>query len=174
MKRAEKQGKPHFNVVDAVIVILVIAALVGVYFRYNIMDYLTQASSKSEYYLTFTVEDVRYTTPYYIEMDDVFYLSANGDELGVFAGGAENQSEPIITFASKTVTDSKGEIHEISYPHEQSRVNINGRLLCYGTFSEETGFCLDGKSYFGAGESVSVYSEKVTFTLRILSIESVS
>ena len=174
MKHTEKQTRPHFNVIDAVIVILVLAALVGVYFRYHIIDYLTQAGSKSDYYVSFTVEDVRYTTPYYIEMDDIFYLSSNGDELGSFAGGGENQSEPVITFATKTVTDSKGIIHEIPYPHEQSRVDISGRLLCRGTFSEDTGFCLDGKTYIGSGEYISVYSEKVTFTLRVVSIEPVS
>ena len=38
--KTEKKNAPHFNILDALIIILVILVIVGIYFRYNIIDFL--------------------------------------------------------------------------------------------------------------------------------------
>ena len=169
--KAEKKNAPHFNIIDAMIIILVIAAVVGIYFRYNIIDFLTNDKNNDEYVVSFSVENVRYTTPNYIRVGDTVYFKSNGDVLGKFISESENQNPLNITIASEDFVKSSGEIVKIHYPDGESRVNLSGRLLCEGSYTAEGGFCIDGSTYIAAGQTIEVYTETVSFVLRVTSIE---
>lgn len=170
--KAEKKNRPHFNAIDAMIIILVIAAIVGVYFRYTIIDFLTSDRNIDDYVVSFSIENIRYTTPNYMSVGDKVYFSADGELFGELTSESENNKEPLnITLASKDFTDSNGNIVEVFYP-EETRVNAKGRLLCRGNYSEDGGFAVDGRHYIAAGQSVEVYTEKITVTLKITAIET--
>ena len=169
----QRKNRPHFNAVDAMIIILVIVAVLGVYFRYNILDVLSQKQDEKDYYVSFSIENIRYTTPNYIRVNDTFYLKADGKYLGKLVSESENQEALNIVPAVEYFTDSEGHIVPVSYPDMESRVNVKGRLLCTGTYSSEGGFCLGGNTYLSAGQSIDVYSDSVTVTMKISSIEVV-
>ncbi len=176
MAKAKKQKKdrsnvPHFNVIDAMIVMLVIAAVLGMFFRYNIIDFLTADKNDERYVVSFSIEDIKYTTPNYISVGDKVYFKSTGDIMGTLISESENQGALNITPAIKHFTDSKGNIQAIFYPNEESRVDAKGRLVCLGNYTEGSGFCIDGNVYIASGQYVEVYTELVSFSLKITSIE---
>ncbi len=169
--KAEKRNSPHFNAVDAMIIILVILAVVGIYFRHNILDILSEGKNNDEYVVSFSIEDIRYTTPNYINVGDKVYFESNGELMGTLMSESANQGALNITPASEYFTDSSGKVVEAHYPNEESRVNARGRMLCVGGYNSDGGFCIDGKTYIAAGQTVEVYTELVTVTLTVTSIE---
>jgi hypothetical protein len=169
--KKDKSNTPHFNAVDAMIVILLIVALVGIYFRYNIIDFLTADKNDEQYVVSFSIEDIKYTTPNYMSVGDKVYFKSSGELMGTLISESENQGALNITPALKYFTDSKGNIEPIFYPNEESRVDAKGRLLCLGNYTEKSGFCIDGNIYIASGQYVAVYTELVSFNLKITSIE---
>ena len=168
--KEEKRERPHFNVIDAFIVILLIAIVAGVYFRFNIIDLLKASAPDEKYAVSYSIEDVRYTTPSYINVDDEVYFSADGKFMGTIISASENQDALNITPASKEFVGADGKIQEVFYP-EDTRVSATGRILCVGSYDSAVGFCIDGSTYIAAGQTINVYTERVSLTVTITSIE---
>ncbi len=166
-KRQKKQrNTPRFGVLDAVIILLIIVAVVGVYFRYNILNFITGAASLSDYTVSYTIEDIRYTTPNFIDIGDKVYFADGGDELGTLIAASENKSALEITPASEYFTNTNGELVEIMYP-DQTRVNGKGRLVCKGRYSSDGSFLVGGSSYVAAGQYIDVKTDYVSVTIRV-------
>lgn len=170
-EKKDKSNLPHFNAVDAMIIILLIFALVGIYFRYNIIDFLTTDKNNDQYVVSFSIDDIRYTTPNYLSVGDKVYFKSTGKTMGSIISESENQGALNITPAQKYFTNSQGDIEAVFYPDEESRVDAKGRLLCMGSYTGESGFCIDGNTYIASGQYVDVYTEMVTLTLKITAIE---
>ena len=170
--KAARATRPHFNAIDALIVILVIFAVLGIYFRSNIIDFLKNTVNEKDYYISFSIDNIQQHTTDYITVDDAFYLKSDGRLLGRLVRESDNQNALNITPTSVFFTDSTGKMVEVFYPNE-TRVNAKGRLQCRGSYTEDGGFCLDGTVTLSPGQTVSVYSEEITVSMRILSIEEV-
>ncbi len=169
-KRQKKQrNKPHFGVLDAVIILLVIVAVVGVYFRSDIVKFVTGESKLGEYTISYSIENIRYTTPNYINVEDKVYFADSGDELGTLLTSSENATALSITPASEYFTDNNGSIVEVMYP-ENTRVNAKGRLLCKGRYSGDGSFLVNGTTFVAAGQYIDVKTDYVSLTIRIETI----
>ena len=166
-----KANAPHFNVLDAMIIILIIAAVVGIYFRHEIIDLLIDDKNTDEYVVSFSIENVRHTTQSYIHVGDNVYFKSDGELMGSLMSASENELSLDIAPALAYFTNSSGEIKAVRYPDEQSRIDASGRLLCKGNYDENGGFSIDGDTYIAAGQSIEVYTEKVTFVLKVVSID---
>ena len=163
-------GKPHFNLLDGLIVILVLLCVCGVYFRYTAYDDLLHRVNKQDYVLSFEVQDLRYTTPNYVNVGDEVRLADDGAVLGRFMAGAESLTGALqITPATAYFTDAGGNVVEVSYPDGESRVDVSGRILCSGTLGAD-GFCLGGTRYLAPGSSLAVQTDFVSFTILITAI----
>lgn len=169
--KADRRDRPHFNAVDAMIIILVVFAVIGIYFKYNIIDLLTADSPNDEYIVSFSIKDIRYTTPNYMDIGDTVYFASSGEELGTLLSASENQSVLNTAPSSVYVADGEGSAQQVFYP-EQTRVDATGRLLCVGSYTPEGGFCIGGDTYIAAGQTVSVYTERVSVVLTVTSIEA--
>lgn len=161
----------HFNVIDAVIIVLVVAVLLSIYFRFNIVDSLWAKTQTKEYDVSFTINDIRYTTPTYINIGDEVYFADSGEYFGKLISESENKNALNITPASKYFTDSDGNVVEVFYPDGETRVNAKGRLVCEGYYTEDGGFSVGGKQYLAPGQSLTVCTELVTVTINITGIE---
>ena len=170
-KVRSKRNRSRFNMLDAFIIILVIAAVVGVYFRYSIIDFLKSDMNTEKYVISFSIDDVRYTTPNYMQVGDEFYFAADGALLGTLLGESENQEALSIMPASKEFVDSKGAIKKVFYPNSESRVTAKGKLLCDGGYDSNGGFFINKNTYLSAGQILSVRTDTVSVSIRILSIE---
>ena len=47
---------PKFKILDAVIILLIITSVLGIYFRYNVMDTLKNQKDMKEYVISFSVQ----------------------------------------------------------------------------------------------------------------------
>ncbi len=175
-KNINKEGaaatnkKAHFNIIDAAIIILVISVILGIVFRSHIIDRLWAESNTEDYIVSFSVDNIRYTTPAYLEVGDEVCFADNGELFGKLMSESDNVNALNITPASEYFTDSKGNVVEVFYPDEESRVDTKGRIECRGYYDEDGGFSIDGRHYIAPGQSVNVRTELVTFTVRITDI----
>ena len=164
----------HFNVVDAVIIVLVIAVALGIYFRFNIIERLWAQSNTDDYAVSFSVKDIRYTTPTYINVGDKVYFADSSEFFGTVMSESENVNALNITPASKYFTDSNGNIVEVFYPDGESRVDAKGRVQCAGYYTEDGGFTIDGRTFIAPGQTVTVNTELVTLTVTVTSIDLIT
>ena len=168
---ASTTKKVHFNVIDAIIILLVIAIAAGVFFRSYIIDKLWANSKSGDYVISFSIEDIRYTTPTYMNVGDEVYISDSGELLGTLISESDNVNALSITPASKYFTDENGNVVEVFYPDAESRVDVKGSIQCVGYYGEDGGFSVDGRHYLAPGQSILVKTELVTVTINIMSIE---
>lgn len=174
-RNTEKEKRtPRFGVLDAVIVLLVVCLIAGIYFRSNIIEWIANQRNIRDYTVTFAVDDVRYTTPNYINVGDKVVFASNGEEFGTIIEESDGMSNIAlsVTPSSKIFTDN-GQVIEVFYPNNESRVDIKGRLQCQGTYSEDGGFLVNGSTYLSAGQTVKVQTELVNLELRVLEIHAV-
>lgn len=168
----EKEKRtPRFGVLDAVIILLVVFLIAGIYFRSNIIEWVANQRNVREYTVTFAVDNIRYTTPNYINVGDLVTFASSGEEFGTIIEESDGMSNIAlsVTPARELFTDD-GEVIEVFYPNNESRVDVKGRLQCRGTYSEDGGFLVNGSTYLSAGQTVTARTELVTLELRILEI----
>lgn len=166
-KKIKNKRAVRFGVLDAVIILMVIIAVVGVYFRYNIIELVTNTKNLEDYTISYSIKNIRYTTPNYINIGDEVYFADDGGHFGTLINASENMGALSITPSSEYFTTSKAEIIEIFYPDSQSRVDATGRLTCRGRYSDDGGFLVNGSAYVAAGQKVNIKTENVTVTITI-------
>ena len=168
IKSENAKKLPRFGAIDVFIILIVIVLIVGIFFRYKLLDVLTSQQNLNEYTIAFTVDNVRYTTPDYINVGDTVYL--DGNALGTITSGAENTGALSIAPASEMFTDSNGNIIEVHYPNE-TRVSFSGNISCKGKVSENGSVLVNGNLYVAAGQTLDVTTEFVTMSIKIDSID---
>ncbi len=181
MKNKNKQNgdavkqTPKFKILDAVIILLIITSVLGIYFRFNLLDTLTNKKDIQEYTVTFSIKDIRYTTEKYIHIGDVIYDSATGDRIGVLTTASDAMADMALSVspANKYFTMEDGTVEIIPYPNE-SRIDATGRMICSGSYTDESGFLMGGSTHLSPGQSIAVRTEMVTFTMDIEKIELLS
>ena len=94
----EKSKKmPRFGLLDAVIVIVVIAIIAGVAFRYNLFSVFNGLKNLKECVVTFSVTDIESTTPQlFINSGDAVYFKNTGKEFGTIMDSSEVSNIPLI------------------------------------------------------------------------------
>jgi hypothetical protein len=164
----------HFNVVDAVIIILVIAVALGVYARFNFVEMFWSKINTEKYEISFSVKDIRYTTPTYINVGDEIYFADSGDLFGIIMSESDNNVNALsITPSSKYFTDADGNVVEVFYPDDESRIDVKGRIECEGYYSNDGGFTIDGRTYLAPGHTVELRTELVNLTVKVISIDRI-
>lgn len=169
-KESTVNSKAHFNVIDAVVIVLVIAIGLGIFFRARIVDKLWAESKMGDYVISFSIEDIRYSTPTYMNVDDKVYF-ADGELLGTLMSESDNVNALNITPCAKYFTDNNGNIVEVFYPDSESRVDVKGKIQCKGYYDDEGGFSIDGRHYIAPSQNIEVKTELVSVSINIMSIE---
>ena len=168
-----KKG-PRFRVLDAVIILLVITSVVGIYFRYNVFDTLKNQRNLKDYVVSFSIQNIRQSTTSYLDINDVVYDGEDGKKLGELIGYSADSSNPLRpTPASEYFVDQNGNTVQVFYPDSESmdaRVDVEGKMLCEGSYSEESGFLVNGSRYLAPGQTIQVQTEKVTLILTVKEI----
>ncbi|MBR5139803.1 MAG: DUF4330 family protein [Clostridia bacterium] len=163
--------RAHFNVIDAVIIILVIAVALGIYSRFNVVETLWAKNETEKYAVSFSVKDIRYTTATYVNVGDKVYFTDNDELFGAIMSESEDNVNALgITPSSKYFTDSEGKVVEVFYPSD-TRIDVKGRIECMGYYNGEGGFTVDGRKYLAPGQTVEVRTELVTVTITVTSID---
>ncbi len=168
--KAEKVRRfPKFYVLDAVIILVIVSLILGIYFKYNVFEMFKGMKSDSEAQLTYSIENIKATTEYYIDIGDKVYFKADGKELGTIVASSDNSENALITKPSSQNFYDNGEIITVNYPQD-TRIDATGNIKCSGTFSNDGSFLLGGSQYISPGQKYVVCTEKVTVEITILEI----
>lgn len=166
----KEKALPRFGVLDAVIILLVIAAVCGIYFRYSIMDMIAAKRNIKDYTIEFSIDNINSSTTRFIEENDEFRFASSNERIGTLIKDPDSMSDSVlrVTPASE-IFNRDGQIAEVFYP-EDTRVDANGIIKCRGTYSDNGIFLVNGSVSLSSGEVVAVHTDEVTVSIRILSI----
>ena len=164
--------RSRFGFLDIAIILLIIITILGTYFRFNLVDTITQTAISKNYAVSFSVKNIRYTTPNYINVNDKIYLASSGEQLGTIIEESDEMSNIALSVTpSSEVFIENGKYIEVYYPNGESRVDANGRFLCQGAYTDDRGLLINGATHITAGQSIEVRTELVTLTINITNIE---
>jgi len=171
MKNSETKkifSRIRFNVVDAVLILLAILAIVGVWQRKNLQKLFETGEALESYTVTFEIKKIRSTTVDLLEKGTALYLEDNDTQvsLGTLA-------EQVSTSAATVyLQNNEGETVKAVYPQDSFEylLDANGVLNCRGIEHEGT-FLLEGKAYLAVNQVVRAYTETADFEIRITGIQ---
>ncbi len=174
VKQKKSKKSPGIKVLDVVIILMVLLVIVGIFFRYNTLDFLENNLNKKNYTISFSIENIRYTTPDHMMVGDGVYFADSGELMGTLIAPSEDMKNIALkcTATSQYFTNEKGESVEVIYPAE-SRVDAEGKMICEGLYTSDGTFLLNGTTYLAAGKTVNVKTEKVTVTITVDKIEEI-
>ena len=162
MNRNVQKNKVSFNIIDIFILVFVAACLVGLVIRvgnFNIMD---NGKSLEDYRIHFEVLNISSDSEDYFIRDD----SVTDITSGLVLGKIEMIDS--ISPAQMLVKNLDNEYVTVNYP-ANTRVDISGTLISAGTM-ESGGYMLGGTTHIAAGDTFSVQSEHMNFTLTVTNI----
>lgn len=168
---------PKFGVLDAVIILLVVAIVVGIYFRYSFFDTLNSVKNMKECYVTFKTDKITTNVSREMYDGDTIYFKADGSSFGTLAVKSEEitmviQEQP----ATSTVFKDGNTYADVQYPQgmDGSLIYGIGTIKCNCAISENGSYLLNGTTYISPGQTYTVCTEKVTVNIMITDIEVVS
>ena len=176
-KENKKEGKvrrfPKIYLLDIVIILLVIAMGLGIYFRYSLYDLFGNSKNQTESIVSFSIKNIKDTTSYYIDIDDALYMKEDGSYVGMIMANTENSERPLSESPAIEVMYDNGEYVTVSYPNG-TRIDAKGRFKCKGLFGDDGSFMLNGSEYIAPGQTFTVCTERVTVDITILDIQRVA
>lgn len=155
------------NVLDILIVLLLLAAIVAIGYRYYTLSGQGKSELLSYADISFEIKDAVYSLPTYVKTGDEVYME-DGTYLGVLKdNNSDDESTALyIEPASVIATDEDGNLVRISYS-DHSRLDCMGTLSCRGTFEADGSFLLDGTMHLTPGSAIRVHTETASFTMAI-------
>lgn len=156
-----KDVKLRFGVLDAVIIIVVIAIVASVVFRYTVDNSLF-AYNTEKYTVTFKSYGVRYTSVEAISSSSGFYL-----EDGEFLGIATHA--PTVTPMHKYITSQSGEIVSCYYP-DNTFVDIVDEIECELVDSDGALMTKKG-AHIAPGVKLTVHTDTVDLVVEIVKVQ---
>ena len=159
VKEPSNKNKIKFNIIDFIIILLVVACVVGIYVRYNLIDKIGVNAQLKNYEITFIAKDLRYTSLNAFEKDATVRDRTTGDTIGVFK--EIETTSPTSVYVKK----SDGNIVKLYYP-ENTRIDIKGKIIVRGIMTDN-GFLLEGKSYVATGTTLQISTEKLDIDITV-------
>lgn len=171
--RSEEKNTKRFlrrgNVLDIAIVLLLIAAIVTVGYRFYQAAGSDNEGEIKNVVMTFRVEEAPEAVAHMVKQNDTFYLDSIQGALGTALDiSTEGESIFEVTPMQVTVKGEGGEAEAVTLP----LVDLTGGLLCRGTLQEDGSFLLDGRTPITPGQHLVVHTETVTFTLTVMALST--
>jgi hypothetical protein len=171
VQRTRKRSQARFNIMDFLIILIVLLCVFSLVARYTtVLDKIGITNHLEQYEISFTVSDLRYTTPNFFKIDDAVYLN-NDDHvyIGTLLSREIGSTDALtITLSSQYVQSETGFVS--AYYAENTFVDVAGRILCEGSISTDGYFMLNGNIHISEGQTVSVCTDLVSFDMTIVSI----
>lgn len=167
----------HFNWLDGAIILLIVLCIVGICFRYTIMDRLGMGNELKNCRVVFTVSCVDSTLPDFLAPGNTVYLSS-GETAGHLASLYEfssaapqldNNAVLLVKPASLYVDDGNGGVVLASYP-EGTKIDATGAFDCRGSFSRDGYFSIEGRKIVSVGQQLTLRTDTVTLNVTVTEI----
>lgn len=160
-------SKFRFNVFDAVLILLVVLCIVGIWQRGNLQSLFEAGDASESYTVTFEVKKLRSTTAALLADGTELYLYENGTRVSL----GQLSGTPATTPASVYLY-YEGNMVEASYPDDPDEclLDVTGTLRCR-IIEHDGSFLLEGKSRIAVNQIITAYTESADLTLCVKSIE---
>ncbi|MBR2432016.1 MAG: hypothetical protein IKB23_03780, partial [Clostridia bacterium] len=133
-------SRRRFNVMDAIIVILVLLCIVSIIYRFDFIDGIGVSDNSEEYRIYFEIEDIRNTSVASLVPGDTVRNAKTNEKIGVFDEIVQN-----IPALATYNNDGK----EIYFPpenaenkYDETRYYVTGYITVSGRMTEN-GFLLN-------------------------------
>lgn len=159
------------NLLDLVIILLLMAAIFSVVYRYYMSDRGTTDDELRQASVTFRVENTLPALATTLVHADTVYSTTDGEQIGTLVRHPMAASTtPVISQAANILVEQgDGQYVRVDYPNGD-RVDIEGVMSCRGTVTDAGVFVLNGESEISPGQVLNVYTEKTAFSLLIVDI----
>lgn len=154
----KKAKRFRFSVIDFVIILLLLASIVGIVIRYNLVDKLFSKTSLVDAEITFIAEAVSPAEVACFTQGATFY---EGDT--AFGTLQALKSDKAVIY---TENDAG---YLVSY-EDATLLDLDGTFLCE-VLPTENGYLLNGNRYVAAGSVITLRSNGVNVTVTVLSIK---
>ena len=160
-----------FNAIDALIIVLILAAIAGLVLRYTVLNDVEDASSYDTYYITFKSGEIPQSA---CDAIDQTAKDADGENWVYLQNGTTRVGEltagSVTYLPSETLAEDKdGNKVVVHYP---DLFDATGMIKCAGFVSSETGaFRLNGKLDLAVGSELKVQTKYGDFVIEITAIE---
>lgn len=159
------------NVLDLVILLLVVAAIVSVVFRYYQTKSLTEEQNSEAVYVSFNVEQALPGIADAVMAADTVRLSD-----GTLFGTLETHKEatgscPLAVRAAQMLLKDENGHYVSAALVGTSVVDFEGVLKCTGIYDEQGAFLLGGHRSLTPGQKITVQTEKTAFVLCVTAID---
>ncbi len=166
----EKRTGRRFSLLDAVLIVLAVLLLVGVWQRDTLRDLFTTEEVLDEYTVTFEVKKVRSTTGELLKKDVAFTVEQEGERilLGTLV------RDVAASAATEQLRDKEGNLVDVVYPEDEYEYlwDVGGELRCEGLVRDGS-FLVGGKLYLARNKTVHVQTETADFDIVIKDIAKV-
>lgn len=165
--KSNEDRRGRFNVMDALIILVVLLCVAGIIYRSNLIDGVGISDTNEEYRLYFEIEDVRNTSVNSLVPGDTVRLVSSNEKIGTFEEIVQN-----IPALATYNEDGKG----IYYPpeseenkYDETRYYVTGYISVSGRMTE-TGFLLNGKTYIASNSDLQIITEHIQVTVKVVNI----
>ena len=158
--RENKVKKFRFNIIDFLVIVAVLACIVGVALRYNVVEKISENTALEEYDVSFVISGIKLTSVDALIPGDSFYWTQTNELLGVLK--SKDQPTPTKVYYS----DANGVLVE---NFSTNRYDVRGILGCDGVMTDD-GFMIGGNLYVAPGKSFLLESPHLQVTVQITDI----
>ena len=173
--KTKKRSNVRFNILDFLIVLIVLLCVFSLVARYTtVLNDIGISGQLDQYEVSFTVSELRYTTPNFFRIDDAVYLQNDdctyvGQLLSREIGSTDALT---ITLSSQYVQQETGFVS--AYYADNTFVDVSGRILCQGSINTDGYFLLGGNILISEGQKLAVCTDLVNFEMTVTSITPVA
>lgn len=158
-KKQDNAKKTKLNVIDVIIIVAIVACIAAVGVRIYFTSHTDTSPDKVT--VTYEVKGISEENAAQFEAGKKIYLVADDSQAGVF-NTVNISPEKLLAH------DESGKIVEVNSP---DRKTVTGTLTFNGK-NNDSEFMVSGKYSISLGSTVEVYTDRNTFTLTVIAIES--
>ena len=156
-----EQKKPHFNVIDLLILLAVIAVLGALVMRFDVFQHFGEKTEQSSAIISFRIEGVRRTSANAMVVGDTYIWDANNAVIGTL------QSVSVEPF--ETVAEMQD--GNLMLASDEQKCVLVGTILASGTMTDQ-GFMLNGTQFLSAGKEIEVHSQHIMVKMLLTGISN--
>lgn len=154
-------GKKRFNIIDAVLILAILAICAGVFIRSGFADKISNRAANGELEYEFIVNSVKLTSEDYFKVGGKLYSQTTGDEVGEIVSFYTRPAEAYIELPT-------GEIVKTTIP---DRMDVLGVAKVKGTRASDGRCMLDGTTHIAAGKNIYARTNEISFMFTVESVK---
>ncbi len=169
MTSDKKTKKIAFNLLDWLIVVSVLLAGIGIWFRFGLAEQWENKQNTVTACISFSISNIKetsFTGGYFAEGNAVYNADADNNLIGYFAGEDKFGYVPAV-FYQYTKT-GEGVIKQSA----SDRIDVVGAIMTEGLLTEN-GFFYGGTTYIAPGQVVLISTRDIRVSVLITDIEIV-